>query len=900
MALGAEHIDFIIKDLHARGIILDGFQDEVIDHVCSAVSEKMTKGEKFKDAYDEVIIAFGSTAGLRQTQKEIFEHPKPKLVMFRNYLTTAFRQISKGRLYAAINAAGLAIGVAACLLIVLYIQNELSYDTYNDKADRIHRVSMEIKFGPNHVKLASGPAPVGNALQSEYPEVEATVRIHLMGSYLVRTGNETVNQREPNVAWTDSTFFKVFSVPVIEGNPDKALTEAKSVAISRRVAEKHFPNGGALGQTIVLDNVKVGKITAVFENIPSTSHFHFDILIGLVGDWPLAKAALSQDFLTGDFNTYLLLKEGTKSSDLQAKLPGFVEKYMGKALGQALGTEFTMEQFLKDGNKYEATLTALRDIHLHSNLIGELEPNGSVVYVYMFGTIALLILVIACVNFMNLSTARSGARAKEVGIRKAMGSLRSHLVRLFLTESILISFFAFALALLVAWLALPLFNELASKDLSIPFNERFFFPVILLSALAIGILAGTYPAFFLSSFRPASILKGNANSSARSLLRNGMVVFQFTISMLLIVGTITVNQQLAYIQSKRIGYDRSQVIIVKDGYALRPNPKAFKTEALKISSIERGTMSGFLPLDIPDAQRNTNATWKEGQEPSPENMVNLQCWGIDEDYIPTFGMNVVSGRNFSEEFPSDIDGIILNEAAVALFNFDGEAVGRKISSFVGADATNEEIRTYTVVGVLENFHFASMKENIRPVALVFAASDNAFSFKFAANQADVTIEALEDTWKKIAPDQPFNYTFLDEEFGKMYVAEQRLGSIFEVFASLAILIACIGLFALTAFTAEQRTREIGIRKVLGASVPGIVVLLSKEFGMLVLVALLIAIPVSWFVVDWWLTSYSYKTEIGVWVYALAGLTIVVIAVFTMSFQSIRAALANPVNSLRSE
>lgn len=900
MNLSSEHIDFIVKDLHTRGIVLEDFQDEVIDHVCSAVEKRMEEGERFADAYRVVIRSFGNTKGLQKTQKEILKSHKQKPIMFRNYLKTAIRQMSKGRLYTAINAAGLSIGVAACMLIVLYIQSELSYDAYNTNADRIHRVHMEIKFGPNHVKLANGPAPVANALQNEYPEIESTVRFLGMGAYLVRAENETMNIREPNVIWTDSTFFKIFSVPVIEGNPEKALTEAHSVAISRSMAEKLFPNGGALGQMIVLDNTKVGKVTAVFENIPSTSHFHFNILIGMVGDWPVAKSALAQDFLTGDFNTYLLLREGASAKDLEAKLPGFIQKYMGKAMSMALGVDFSLERFEKDGNKYKATLMPLRDIHLHSNLIGELEPNGNIVYVYMFGTIAALILLIACVNFMNLSTARSSTRAKEVGVRKVMGSLRSHLVRLFLTESIMVSLFAFAVALLFGWALLPLFNELASKDLAIPFGNRLFLPVILITALGVGILAGLYPAFFLSSVRPAAILKGSTVAGRRSLLRNGMVVFQFAISILLIVGTITVNRQLEFIQNKRIGLDRSQIIIVKDGYALRPNPVAFKTEALKISSIEKGTMSGFLPIDNPDAQRNTNATWREGQVPSPDNMVNLQCWGVDEDYIPTFGMNVIEGRNFSKSFPSDENAIIINQSAAAILNFEGGPIGKRISSFTGSDTNKEEIKTYEIIGVIEDFHFSSMKEGVRPLAMVFSHADNAFSFKFEAEQASATIEALRDTWERLAPGQPFNYSFLDAEFDKLYVAEHRLGKIFEVFSGLAIIIACIGLFALTAFTAEQRTKEIGIRKVLGASVPGIVVLLSKEFGKLIAIAFLIAVPIAWFSVDWWLTSYSYKTEIGAWVYVSAGVIIAAISAITMSFQSVRAALANPVSSLRSE
>lgn len=892
LRLNSDHIDFIIKDLHQRGLLVDGIKDEIIDHVCSAVEARMQNGERFTEAYDDVIRSFGNTTGLQDTQK--------KVSMFQNYLTTAFRQMSKGRLYTFINIAGLSIGIAACLLIVLYVQHELSYDAWNDRSDRIYRVHTEIKFGPNHVKLANGPAPVANALQTEYPEIEATCRLLHNGQYLVRPEHESVNQRETNVLWADSTFFKVFRVPVIAGNPDKALAEANSFAISRKMAEKYFPNGEALGKIMTLDNNRTGKVTAVFENVPSSSHIHFDILIGMVGDWPIARRALSQDFLTGEFATYLLLKEGASGKELEEKLPVFVEKYMGKAMGVALGTDFNMEAFVRDGNKYEATLMPLRDIHLHSALIGEFEPGGNITYVYMFGIIALLILVIACVNFMNLSTARSGTRAKEVGLRKVMGSLRSHLVRLFLLESVMLSTISFAIAVVVAWLTLPMFNSLAVKDLLLPFGSVEFWMLLAAGALITGVMAGLYPSFFLSAFRPVAILKGNTTPSGKSMLRNTMVVFQFTISILLIVGTITVNRQLGYIQSKRIGYDRSQVIIVKDGYALRPNPEVFRDEALRISSIERGTMSGFVPVDSHDFYRNTNATWREGQEPSPENMVNLQFWGGDETYIPTYGMKIVEGRNFSKEFPSDSTAVIINQAAAKILNFDGGAIGRKISTFSGDDATKEEIRDLTIIGIVEDFHFATMKVNIGPLALVNGANDGAFAFKFQANQAKETIAALEATWKKIAPNESFTYTFLDDEFGRMYVAEERLGKIFQVFSTLAIIIACIGLFALTAFTAEQRTKEIGIRKVLGATVGGIVVLLSKEFGKLILIAFVIAAPIAWFGVDWWLQGYAFKTTIGVGVYVLAGVTIALIAVVTMSFQSIKAALANPVKSLRSE
>jgi len=894
--LNSEHIDFIIKDLHKRGILLDDLENEIIDHVCSSVEEKVSEGKVFVDAYNEVIESFGSTPGLQRIQKET-----AATIMFKNYLTTTLRQLSKGKLYTFINTFGLSVAIAACLLIVLYIGDELSYDAYNDKADRIFRVHTEIKFGPNHVKLANGPAPVASTLLSEYPEIEMTCRVKSNGTYLVRPEHESINQREANVIWADSTFFKVFSIPVIAGNPEKALTEAHSFAISRKMAEKYFPGEDPVGKIMILDNNRTGKVTAVFENIPSTSHLHFDILIGLVGDWPLCRQALSQDFLSSEWTTYLVLKEGADAKALEAKLPVFVEKYLGKAIGATLGVDFNMSNFVRDGNKYELTLMSIRDIHLHSDLVGELEANGDIIYVYMFGIIALLILVIACVNFMNLSTARSATRAKEVGVRKVMGSLRGHLIKQFLLESLLISLLSFIIAIAIAWITIPMFNDLAMKDLHLPFLSSRFWIVLAACSFLIGFLAGIYPAFVLSAFRPIAVLKANNATTSRSLLRDGMVVFQFAISILLIVGTITVNRQLGYIQNKKIGFDKSQVIIVKDGYALRPTPDVFKTEALKISSIQKGTMTGHVPIDSHDFYRNVNAIWREGQDPLPENMVNLQTWAIDEDYIPTYGMNIIEGRNFSKAFPSDPqEGIIINQAAAKILNFEGGPVGKRVNTFIGDKATPDAIQTLTIIGVVEDFHFATMRVNIGPLAFWNHKSDGAFSFKFEANKAKETIEALEETWKRLGPTEPFNYAFLDEEFGRMYAAEQRLVKIFELFSGLAIIIACIGLFALTAFTAEQRTKEIGIRKVLGASVGSLFTLLSKEFVILVLISVAIASVLGWLAMNKWLQNYNYHIDVDWWIFLLAGIAAVLITLISVSFQSAKAALMNPIKSLRSE
>jgi len=898
--LNAPHIDYIIKDLHQRGIVLDGFQDEVIDHVCSAVEAEVNKGKNFIQAYREVLKSFGHTAGLREMQKQTFQYENQRTkIMLKNYLTLAFRTLRKQRFFTLINILGLAIGIASCLVIVLFVNNELSYDRFYKNANRIYRVNDEIKFGGNHYKLAVAPAPLADAVLNDYPDVESAVRFRSRGSYLVKRSERADNFKEQNVIWADSTFFKIFSVPLLEGNPGRALKEPNTVAISRKTSDKYFPKRDALGQSLILDNTLNVKVSAVFEDMPENSHLHFDILIAMSG----LDEAKSTQFLSNNFNTYLLLKEGVDAKAFEAKMTGLVEKYVGPEAAAVLGGEFTMEKFRASGNKLEYTLIPLTDIHLHSDLTAELGPNSDITYVYLFSAVALFILAIACINFMNLSTARSANRAKEVGVRKVLGSLRSHLVRQFLLESVLLSLFSFFLALILALGFLPVFNDLASKKLALPWSDPAFYGILLVASLIIGTLAGLYPSFFLSAFKPINVLKGNVSLGMKSgFIRSSLVVFQFVISIFLIIGTITINRQLDYIQNKKIGFRKDQVLVVNDAYALRDKLQTFKNEIAKNNFIQSGTISGFLPVS--GTWRNDNTFWPEGAQPTQENMVGLQNWRVDIDYVKTLGMKIKLGRDFSTEFPSDSSAIVMNETAAKQFNFDADPLGKKISTFNGSkpDGTADpgQIRSWTVIGIVEDFHFESLKQNISPLALFLGKSDGMVSFRFEARNTQDVIQAVEKSWKTLAPGQPFQYSFLDQDFGRMYATEQKLGEIFALFAGLAIVIACLGLFALTAFTAEQRTKEIGIRKVLGASVAGIIVLLSKEFGKLIVIAFVVAAPLAWWGVDWWLKNYTYKVEVGIYVYLAAGGMAFLIAWLTMSYQSFRAATVNPVESLRTE
>ncbi len=898
MALGSEHIDYIVKDLHYRGIVYESLRDELIDHVCTSVESRMQNGQRFTDAYHDVLISFGHTAGLRETQHQtlLSENSRTRN-MVKNYFIIAWRTLFKQRFYTFINVAGLGIGVAACMIIAVFIVNEFSFDRHHEHADRIYRLKNETLFNANHYLMAYMPAPMLNALETEFPEVEAAAHFRERGAYLMK--RETDNIKEQHVVWASKNVFKVFTIPMIEGNPENALAEPNTMAISRELADKLFPGQSAINQTLVLDNRWNFKVTGVYENMPHTSSFLFNAMLAMEG----LEEAKSPVWLGNNFQTYALLREGSDPRAFEEKLAGLVIKYVGPQAASLLGGDFTMEKFVAAGNKIEYSVQRLLDIHLHSNLMGEHRPNFDIAYIYLFAAVALFILVIACINFMNLSTARSANRAKEVGIRKVMGSLRTHLIRQFLMESNLLSLFSFLLAIGLAYLALPAFNELSNRQLVLPFADVRFYALLAAATLIIGSLAGMYPSFFLSAFRPINVLKGNLALGMKSgLIRSALVVFQFTISIILAIGTVGIFRQLNYIQNKNLGFDKEQVLIIEDAYALGDQRESFKNELLKDSRISSGTISGFLP--VAGTWRSDNSWWLEGQQPTQENLISTQNWGVDHDYIHTLGMRIVDGRDFSRDFPSDSSAIILNQQAAIRFGIEKDPIGKSIVTFAGnytEQPNPDSLEKRTVVGIVENFHFESLKDNIGAVMLYLnPRPEGMVSVRFQGGHTEEILAKVEQLWKTMAPGQPFSYSFLDESFGRMYAAESRLGQVFALFAGLAIVIACLGLFALTAFTAEQRTKEIGIRKVMGASVGSIVILLSREFSRLIFISFILSAPAAWYGINWWLKGYTYKVEVGPTVYLLAGLAAFTIAWLTMSFQSVKAASSDPVRSLRSE
>ncbi len=813
--------------------------------------------------------------------------------MFKNYLKIAARNLLKHKVYSLINVLGLAIGMACCILILLYVQHELSYDRHHEKADQIYRVAADLKFGGNHFQLAVAPAPLAETLVRDFPEVMAAARFRDYGSALVKKSGEQ-NFKEERVIFADNAVFDIFTIPMLAGDPKTALLAPNTLVINQSTAQKYFGKSDPLGQTLIFDHTEAYKITGVIADMPENSHFHFDLMASLAG----SEEGKSDMWGGNNFATYLLLKSGADPAALQAKFPAMIEKYLGPQVQQLLGS--TMAELRKSGNYANYYLQPLRDIHLHSDLSVELEPNGNIKYVYIFSAIAFFILLIACINFMNLATARSANRAKEVGIRKVVGSYRRQLVGQFLAESLFLSVIALALALVLVELILPAFNHLAEKSLQTFYFGNWPLLVALLGiTLLVGVIAGSYPAFLLSSFKPVSVLKSAKFAGARSSrLRSVLVVFQFAASVILIVGTLIIKEQLHYIQSKSLGFNKEQVLVLHDAYALQEKLEAFKNEALRNSSIVSATVSGYLPVS---SNRSDTNFWPEGQN-AGDHSVSMQIWTADYGYIETMGMEIVAGRNFSESLGADSSGIILNERAAKMFGFD-DPLGKRINTWTytsGVGIDRNRTIPYTVVGVVKDFHFASLKENIGALGLRLGRSRGLISFRFKANETAAVLAFLETKWKAFAPDQPFAYSFLDERFRNMYRSEQKVGEIFSVFAGLAIFTACLGLFGLASFMAEQRTKEVGIRKVLGATVMNVTTLLSKDFIKLVVLANLMAWPAAWFIMNRWLQDFAYRINIGWWVFALAGGAALFIALATVSMQALKAALANPVEALRYE
>ncbi len=688
--------------------------------------------------------------------------------------------------------------------------------------------------------------------------------------------------------FTDPSFFEIFSLPLLKGDSQTVLKEPNTAVLSRNMAQKLFREADPIGKTLRVENHDDFTVTGIMENIPENSHFHFDILMSLDS----LEESRIPGWLTLNFPTYLLLKPDADPTALENKLPELVFDRVGAQLEKVTG--MSSQLIFQSGMfRFRFFLQPIREIHLHSHLMLEIEPNSDIKYIYIFTAIALFILVIAAINFINLTTARSAGRAKEIGMRKVLGSQRTQLIRQFLTESLLHSCLSMFLALLLAGLFLPLFNHLAQKNLSMTaLTGTLSIGVIALIILLTGLLSGIYPALLLSGFNPSRFLKGHRKAGFKSKkLRSALVIFQFSASIILIMGTIVIYRQLSYMQNKRIGYQKEQILILGNAYILKDSIQTFKEDMLNHSDFIQATVSGFLPVP---SERNLVTFFPEGDVRSS---INVQMWTVDHDYIPTLGMTIREGRNFSPEFSTDGQSTaIINQSLARELEWENP-VGKRLTTIISEEGDKA---TFTVVGMVEDFNFESLRKNISPLLLHVGSSPAHIAFRINTDNVQRSISKLRDKWREFLPAHPFEYFFLDDRFNAVYRSERRVGEISGVFAGLALLIGCLGLLGLAAFTSVQRTKEIGIRKVMGASTGSVMKLLLREYLRLVALANIIAWPVGYYVMQIWIREFAFRASFAAWIPVAAGITALAIALLSVGFQAAKTAVSNPIHSLRYE
>jgi len=807
--------------------------------------------------------------------------------MLRNYLTVALRSLSKQKGYTFINVAGLALGLASCLFILIYIQDELSYDRFHDHADRIYQTGMRGVVGGQFMEIANTSTPMGPAMKADFPEVEAFTRVKSMGRGLFSL--ETTSFYEENVFWVDSTFFSVFSFPLVRGNPETALVAPNTIVLTESTAKKYFGNTDPIGKTLRFANQQNYTVTGLAQDVPTNSHLQFDILVSMETVLP----NLNPIWLSHHLHTYLLLQPGTSAESFEAKLSTLIDQYVAQEFETIVGTSY--EEAKAGGLEfgyYMQPLTGLYLRHVGSDAIG---ATSDIRYIYVLGAIGLFILLLACINFMNLSTARSANRAREVGLRKVLGSNRRQLVQQFMGESILIALCAFVVASVLVVVLMPLFGALAGKALPLTLTTAAkAIGMLLFIALISGLLAGVYPAFILSAFQPARVIKGALSSGVRSSwLRSGLVVVQFTVSIVLLIGTGAVFNQLQYMQNERLGFSGSQVVVVPvESEEGREGVETFRQTLLQHAGIEAVAASDFVP------GRVNNTTAFRPEDSPPTEAYVLAAARVSHDYLETLDIELVAGRDFDRTMATDSVATIINEASARELGWTSEeAIGKRIVE-IAAGPNNEDYGR-TIIGVTKDFHFASLHEPIRPIA--FNIDPNQFqrlSIRIRPENVTATLDFIQAEWEMLEPGYPYNAVFLDADFNRFYEQESRLADLFVAFTILAIIIACMGLFGLASFIAEQRTAEIGVRKVLGASVGNLVILLTKEFGKLVLFSSVLAIPIGFFAMNRWMEQFAYHTSLAWWLFVGAAAASLLIAGITVSYQSIKAALLNPVDALR--
>jgi putative ABC transport system permease protein len=797
-------------------------------------------------------------------------------MMIENYIKTAFRNLKKHKGYSFLNIAGFAVGMACCLLILIYVRHELSYDQYHKDAERIFRIVQDIRTKTANRIFAPISPMVAPTLKKDFPQVEKAGRIWARGNILIK--REDRKFYESLFMYADNEIFDILTIPFIQGNPEQALTRPYTLVVSERMAVKYFGAEDPIGKAIQVNDTDF-EVTGVVENAPENTHLKYDLIASMetLGDWD----EMSNWFSTM-FYTYLKIKPNVEVKYFSNQVSHLADRYVGE----------TLERW---GDEFHYLLQPVSSIHLQSHLRYELEPPGNPLYITIFSLVGLFILIIACLNFMNLSTARASNRAKEVGMRKVIGAQKHNLISQFIGESVLVVYLSLALALLIARLSIPALNDVLGTALS--FKELMSTPVILAligGGLLVGLGAGAYPAFLLSSFKPTATLKGMTISVSKSFpLRTILVVLQFTITVVLIIGTILMYRQFDFMKNKYLGFEKEQKLILplRGGISIKENYETVKDLFSKHPSIKSVSASSSVP-----GRGVSNFGIKLVGEDDDKNQSMFHLY-FDHDFIPDYGIGILAGRAFSRDMSTDIRGaFLINEAALRAFGWSSpeQAVGKRLQTGFGG-------RVNPIIGVTKDFHYRGLQSEVEPLVMEYMPD----LFRYLTLSVDTsdlnsTLSFVKSQWKTLFPGNPFESFFLDTDFDNQYKAEEQMGRIFGIFTVLGLLIACLGLLGLASFSAASRTKEIGIRKVLGSSVSGIVVMLSKQFAKWVVIANVIAWPLAYLVMDRWLRNFAYRTRISIWVFAEAAALSLVIAFLTVSYQSVKAATADPADSLRHE
>ncbi len=871
-----------------------GGPPKILEWLLNRISPKMDIQEKlgdFEELYIEKKSLYGAIHSWLWYLSQLTKLSKTQLqnsiyggyAMYKNYIRIIIRNLFRNKDFSLINILGLAMGITCFIFIVLFIIDELSYDSFHNDADNIYRMRVSGVLSGNEFDMAVASAPMAHALKRDYPEVLQVARIRKVWTdRFVEYNNNAFSER---LYYTDSTFFKIFSFKLLSGDPDFALKDPNSMVISESTASKLFGTEDPVGKVITYDNETDFQITGVIEDLPANTHMDFD----MIGSLSSISESREPVWIRHNFHTYIKLRRDVNPDEFETKIQEMIEKYVGTQL--RLGMGVTLDEFYASGGAMQYRLQPVRDIHLFSDLEFELESNGDIKYIYIFSSIALFLIIIACINYMNLATAKSAGRAKEIGIRKVSGSRKSQLLGLFISESLLLTVCSVIISVIAVYLLLPLFNGLADKNINPEdvLNLKNGIALVVFTII-LGIAAGGYPAFFLASFHPINVLSGSIYKMRdKSSLRNSLVMVQFIATIFLLIGTSIIYNQLDFISQRKLGFNKEQVLVLRKAWSLGDKVESFR----KTISQKKDVLNSSYTADVPGEILGNTAIVPEGF-PKNEPII-LWRLAFDYDFLSTLEIELSEGRVFSREFSQDTSAVILNETAVKNIGWE-KPLGKYLTTFLGSDEIH-----YHVIGVVKDFHYETLHRKIRPMFLTINRNAPAYMcIRLASGNITSTLSSIESIWNVFAPGQPFDYYFLDDNYNSLYKAEILTGRLFSIFSILTVLIAITGLLGLVSYSTDRRIREIAVRKALGSSISGIVKLLTKEYAIWILIANIISWPSAWFVMNFWIQNFEYRTEISLGPFLIAGAGALILALSTVSFQAVRAASLNPAEVLKNE